>query len=1548
MKCIKIYLFTILILKIYSQCTNYESGYTCVGTDNTLQNHNERKFQTPPNQDESYKSSYQGMYHLVGYPKLKYSADRNSCEITIMTELNPRSSGSKLIYTFGTEEQSSNTFTVTSSTPYPDGMSLSVKLLDNSDKEVAKLEFEKEYFLWDNPVVSQSEEYEKGQKGVIVELFGWPYEDVTEECNFLGIAGYLGVKVYAPHESILSYEKVDNGQLNPWQNFYQPVSYNLNSRMGDKTILKKMINICRKNGVRVYTDVIINHMTKDGNDMYAEHKNSDCTETWGAAGSSGGSPFWTIGGQFKKNSITDEIPSIEYPSVPYFMNHFHCKKNVVVTSSLYDGWLDSYIDLNTEEDYVRQRIADYFTELISLGFSGFSINYAKYVSSVDYAEIFKKFKTNLGGEFPDDLIIILELEIDGSTTTELCNRFGTSFMNDLSASDKNKIKIWAYDYPSNFKICGASINEERYVIGTDYREDQENNGIRLGSGGFSYIINKNIINHRNFVINMLKTNTYSDVKVKTILSSYSYMNNGANGIPDGKSDCSKCSTDTCKTNCIKSVPYQKAYNINSKGYDTGDSSNWKEGSYTRVHRDIKIVNEMRTFMGLSDLNETELYETEKYKSEQSEKCETKCSLCNEITRKKELCLYCNAKEGYSPVIINKFQMFYECINPSVNSDGYYYNTTTKSYRPCYETCKTCSQEGNPFNHNCDTCDRDLVFRPEDLPSHNCVTNCSGYYYYYHIDLPKGYTKWGGDIDINANGIQYNNQYKCTANRECLKDVPYHIKDKRKCIDNCINDDTHKYRYNSYCLTECPPKTYNDSFICKDIETDDCVLSDTQIDYLSFGNNSGVELYAENYVGEYNYTEKHVSQYNSSKYTVTFFKNSDCITGINGIKLELEIGYDYSFPSIDFGNCYDLVKDYYKIDGDLVVGFVENRELKNPYTTYSFFHPTTGEKLEAAKICANETITVYENITALLEKLPNYELMMEMLEQGINIFDPKSPFYTDICFPYDSPEKKDISLEDRLLVYFPNISLCDPGCEIAGVDLENMTAICDCSFQDVSSNNDITNNALFEEVTGDIFDKIAESNIYVLKCYKYIFKYFTRSYGIYIFLVFLIVHVVMVIFFYIIELDAIMKYIFNLTQSYIAFINSNANKGKAAPPKNHNLKNLKNIDKKVETKTEKKKIKKKKSKLFEEIDLNLNLNKKEMEEDDKHNNSLINFNKKIKINEGGKEMIEHSIVSEQLDPEVETKKRKRKNKDKFKEKKSEVKSEKKTEKSKMEKNKNVNNKNEKNNKKVLNIFKSTESNEMLETIQNDIKKDEKSEKKGKEGDIDFEEYLATDPGDMDYDDAIKLDERSYCQFFADNLKERVLFANTFIEQDPLRPITIKTMVLILTLVFYFFINGFFFNEEYISKVYNLDEDKFFDFIPRSIKRFFYALVIGEVVEYITEFFFVEEDRIKGTFDREKDNLINLKNEIIEIVNDIKRRNLGFIIVVFILIIFFIYYVLCFNYVYHYSQVEWIKSSIVIILANQILSILLSFFETSFRFLAFKCKSERLYQFSQIFD
>ena len=203
---------------------------------------------------------------------------------------------------------------------------------------------------------------------------------------------------------------------------------------------------------------------------------------------------------------------------------------------------------------------------------------------------------------------------------------------------------------------------------------------------------------------------------------------------------------------------------------------------------------------------------------------------------------------------------------------------------------------------------------------------------------------------------------------------------------------------------------------------------------------------------------------------------------------------------------------------------------------------------------------------------------------------------------------------------------------------------------------------------------------------------------------------------------------------------------------------------------------------------------------------------------------------------------------------------------------------------------------------------------------------------------------------ENLIEDQIIANTFIAEDPLKPRTIKIILLILNIVLYFVINGLFFSEEVISELYNIDEEEenFFSFFPRSITRIIYCAIVSIVIGIITDFFFVDEKRIKRIFRRDKDNIKELKKNMALLKTELKRRYIAFISVVSIILIISTFYLLCFNYVYPYSQIEWIKSSITIVIIMQLLSTLKCILETSLRYLSYKLKSEKLYKISLILD
>ena len=112
--------------------------------------------------------------------------------------------------------------------------------------------------------------------------------------------------------------------------------------------------------------------------------------------------------------------------------------------------------------------------------------------------------------------------------------------------------------------------------------------------------------------------------------------------------------------------------------------------------------------------------------------------------------------------------------------------------------------------------------------------------------------------------------------------------------------------------------------------------------------------------------------------------------------------------------------------------------------------------------------------------------------------------------------------------------------------------------------------------------------------------------------------------------------------------------------------------------------------------------------------------------------------------------------------------------------------------------------------------------------------------------------------------------------------------------------------------------------------------------------MKKKKIKGIFLREKDDLLILKGEIIKVIEGIRKSYIGFICLVFFILIVSLYYFICFNYVYPNFQIEWIKSSIIIFIILQILSILTCLLETILRFLSFHYKSEKIYKISKLIN
>ncbi|CAI2361994.1 unnamed protein product [Moneuplotes crassus] len=602
-------LLVILLVCAVLACDNFNGEMSCQSGDQTSypESWAHRSFQTPLKGDKNYQDSFESLGRIACYPDVVYDSNRKSAKVEV--KCRKQETVGDLVYSFdGQSYQSDEVFTADTSFTTP----LVIKVSDGGDHDITLEDVD---FMWNAPEVIQDSVYENGQKGAIVELFGWPYEDIEQECVHLAKAGWMGVKVFPPSEQVISDEWPQEGELNPWWFAYQVVSYKLEGRSGTRAQLRSMINTCREHGVRVYADAVINHMTGGGNDRWARHISGNCA-TWGPKDSSGGSPYYTHDFQDEDSKATNDRPGLEYPSVPYDPTDFHCERSLNSWTDpfiLNHGWLVGLSDLNTEKDYVRERIASYLADLIGIGFSGFRIDAAKHIYPESLAAIFKKFKTKLGGgELPEDFISYLEVIIGGEASLLMCQEgeynFGRSFEEymktaGLSEEDISKIKIWSSDYPKEFPICGDwVVPAERLAVQNECHDDQNpgSSSRDMGDKGSVLIKDKDVNLHRQFEVQLF-TRTDANWKIKLVLSSYTFMNNGAAGFPDGLSDCDRCKGDQCDS-CSKSMKFSKAYDADACGYTCEVDGQWQEGVFTRVHRDADIINAMRQWQGLSQAN----------------------------------------------------------------------------------------------------------------------------------------------------------------------------------------------------------------------------------------------------------------------------------------------------------------------------------------------------------------------------------------------------------------------------------------------------------------------------------------------------------------------------------------------------------------------------------------------------------------------------------------------------------------------------------------------------------------------------------------------------------------------------------------------------------------------------------------------------------------------------------------------------------------------------------------------------------------------------------
>ena len=459
----------------------------------------------------------------------------------------------------------------------------------------------------------------------------------------------------------------------------------------------------------------------------------------------------------------------------------------------------------------------------------------------------------------------------------------------------------------------------------------------------------------------------------------------------------------------------------------------------------------------------------------------------------KMCKRCSHKMGYYPLEkYSKSQFYVSCYPFNKSPLNYIYDETKKLHTLCYKTCKTCFKVGDNLNHSCSSCETNYIFIDEE--PYNCFPKCTHYYYYNKYK-----------------------QYKCTEADECPLEYPFLIANKSKCVDNCYSDSDFNLMFKNECFQRCPEGTsaylyrYNGEFTARCVNSDELLSDDKECDldiklsklkYSEITEEILVE-YAEEYVHEYPVANSYVTSYLSpesdtlNKYLIVIYKLEKCP------KQKVE-----GFIPIGLDECIDKVKTKFTIMQNVVVQiYYIIRKSTAPQINYYLYHPDTGEKLDL-EICSGAKLAIKTSIFD--NSNVNEELVKYFSNLNINIFDIKDPFFTDICFNYDQDEK-DVPLDDRVKLFYQNITLCEDGCSYVGINLNTYEVECSCDVKNDNheGNEENIKNLLDNPLSNEVFGVLTNSNIEVLKCIKKAFnkKLIFKNYGGLMFVGFIAVQIV---------------------------------------------------------------------------------------------------------------------------------------------------------------------------------------------------------------------------------------------------------------------------------------------------------------------------------------------------------------------------------------------------------------------------------------------------------
>ena len=409
------------------------------------------------------------------------------------------------------------------------------------------------------------------------------------------------------------------------------------------------------------------------------------------------------------------------------------------------------------------------------------------------------------------------------------------------------------------------------------------------------------------------------------------------------------------------------------------------------------------------------------------------------------------------------------------------------FKPCYSLCEKCNADGDENNHHCTQCkggDMELI-------GNNCI--CNPYYNYAQTGcisiIPDGY--YNNDTIARTIDKCPDKCKKCSSeslnSNSCLLcnvDIFYYPKENDPLnaglFIKCYYKDEEQTGYYLNTLEKIFKLCYTKCNTCNgegDDDNNNCL--ECKNNYKLDNGNC-----LDKYDHIYSYDPNSNTDAEKNDYTHAFIEISE--ETLNFLRRKFSLGEDDKILAKIF--------EYSQTDSNqATLGYDYEYYLEN------------GTILNLSDIEEDVYVDVYVPITDL--DLAKFNLTKQFAQQGYDIYNIHSAFYTDFCTPANLG-KNDISITDRKKDIYPhNLTLCQSNCKYSGINIEEQRVICTCN---INPNKEVDKEKLQEEDDGNFLTYLLDNvNYRLFLCYKLFFNLnnLIKSYPFYIILgIFFIVQI----------------------------------------------------------------------------------------------------------------------------------------------------------------------------------------------------------------------------------------------------------------------------------------------------------------------------------------------------------------------------------------------------------------------------------------------------------